>query len=472
MLSPRSPNGDSDFSRAPWNTPESPSRVTGSALNPIVETSDLHAMLIDAVETGNRVACGRVLGEGADPNARKKVTVNVRLPVRRLVSWGGGSSVQIESDTRFGESALCIAMRDGREDIVRVLLQNDEIDPNAPIEWRIVDSSAKWTREQWDAHKGWAADLEHRLHFDSALDFALHSGPLPFNPRGGHISFNNPSPTDNLSAIHTLAPSVGIVTLLLQHGAQVSEKTVEAASNLSDASFLDLLRRHLQSPLKPSAGRRPVSIYEQPAALTARVEAGPPNADQLADLYSNINALQRLVRERDNRIAELESERRIRNTHVAELEGKASGLSSVIEQMKLQMAAEEEGRVRTVGVPFDPQGGGAGEIRLAVGDLVLVRRQFSDGWCYGHNLVSGLDGFFPLESSPSGDPKFPLTFPARVSSRDVRIQTLNPVPPQSSDGVLPVGGGVIGAVLKRAQSARARVRKASVSTAAAAGMTA
>ncbi|KXS09622.1 hypothetical protein M427DRAFT_63820 [Gonapodya prolifera JEL478] len=462
---------DTSPSRAHLTVPEPSLRpnTLGSNSDP----SDLNAMLIDAVETGNRVACGRVLGEGADPNARKKVTVNVRLPIRRL--WGEGG-VQIESDTRFGESALCIAIRDGREDIVRVLLQNDEIEPNAPIEWRIVDSAVKWTRELWDAKKGWAADPDRKLRFESALDFALFSGSRPFNPRGGHIFFDNPQPTDVLSDVRSLTPSIGVVTLLLQHGAHVSEKSVDAASSLSDPAFLDLLRRHLQDPLKPTAGRRPVSVYDPPPPGMTKAEESVESAlsaDHFTELYSKINSLQRAVKDKENRIAELESERRIRNTQVAELEGKVTGLSSVIDQLKKQMSAEEEGRVRTVTLPFDPQpGSSANEIRLVAGDLILVRRQFSDGWAYGHNLVTAMEGFFPLESSPSDDPKEPFIFPTRVASRDVRMPTLSIVPPQSPDGSAPSNGGIVGAVLKRAQSARARVRKASVTTAAAAGVTA
>ncbi|KXS09664.1 hypothetical protein M427DRAFT_140616 [Gonapodya prolifera JEL478] len=233
--------------------------------------------LIEAVEAGN-VELVRSLvspdGGGADPAlARKTVTLNVTYGSKILVKKqrtgsggllfgsssgsgtgggmnGSGESIVEEKEEKrvesvLAESALCLAVRSGRSDVVAVLVDAGA-PPNSPISWRIPQHHNPWTLNFWTSQR-WT-DLPY-CNFSSAIHFALTSASLPFNRRGATVALINPSHPQQCAEMYQMSPSFDIVKCLLSKGARVTEVEMNAARRLAnlDRAFVKLLEAHVRN---------------------------------------------------------------------------------------------------------------------------------------------------------------------------------------------------------------------------------
>ncbi|KAJ3343707.1 hypothetical protein HDU93_006619 [Gonapodya sp. JEL0774] len=182
---------------------------------------DPDARLIIAVETGHFSAVQKAISDGADPGARKRVVLTVKF------KFG-----ETKTDERPAESALCLAIRAGRQHIVRILLEAG-LDPNDPVDYAVPAAWKNWSLEDWASR--WSGSTT-RTYFPSALDFALHDEPNKiFNRPGAVVSFENPAVGfGHVWGRWTCTPNLDIVRLLLKHGARVSDSTLRAAVRLRD----------------------------------------------------------------------------------------------------------------------------------------------------------------------------------------------------------------------------------------------
>ncbi|KAJ3342291.1 hypothetical protein HDU93_002764 [Gonapodya sp. JEL0774] len=202
-----------------------------------------NARLIEAVEWGSASAARRACELGADVGARKKVTLRVKL-----------DSATKETDSVWAESALALAIRNGRPDVVRVLLEAG-CDANSRIRWKLSWYHSKWDKKKWDSQR-WLEDEAYK--YRSALEFALNCGRWDFNKMGAEVVLENPSDWDGVCDRFTLIPSIDIVQLLLKHGARVSEGELQAAKELAkgsnrwgdtfppEQSYYEVLQAHLR----------------------------------------------------------------------------------------------------------------------------------------------------------------------------------------------------------------------------------
>ncbi|KAJ3337940.1 hypothetical protein HDU93_000327 [Gonapodya sp. JEL0774] len=202
---------------------------------------EANGQLIEAVEAGDLEKVQAALAAGADPSlSRKSVSLNVKL--RNGIT---------KTDTQLMESALAIAIRDEKVDIVNCLLKA---------------AQQKWDNQRWFEHEA--------LKYASALDFSLAWGGRGFNKRGARVELQNPSDADHVCEDFPLSPNTDIIKALLAHGAQVTESILEAAFELSDRSFLRILEEHVhqwrpQNVLQ--TGRSPAhqAVAQPPAPVSA-----------------------------------------------------------------------------------------------------------------------------------------------------------------------------------------------------------
>ncbi|KXS20580.1 hypothetical protein M427DRAFT_131355 [Gonapodya prolifera JEL478] len=187
--------------------------------------------LIEALEEGRLESVLKALREGADPTkAAKTVTLVCKL---------GLFSDRLQ-DTRLMESALCIAIRSGKSEIVWSLLQSG-CDPNTPIQWKIATAVHSWTRATWDESRWWLSPT-----FPSALDFALASGGRAFNKRGAYVVLTNPSFSGQIYDWVDQTPDPDVIKVLLEHGADVSESCLDTASKLGNPQILAIMADHMR----------------------------------------------------------------------------------------------------------------------------------------------------------------------------------------------------------------------------------
>ncbi|KAJ3336915.1 hypothetical protein HDU93_001983 [Gonapodya sp. JEL0774] len=210
--------------------------------------SESDRLVLLGVEMGSLELLRQGLGLGGSPNARKAIVLKVDLErspndaKRSFFEWVMNRQKKITErktveDISSGESALAIAVRDRRVDLVRELLVAGG-DPNTQISWRIPYWHSLWTRERWDATR-WLCTY----FFESALDLALESGLLAhrFNKRGPIVLIKNPSEGQEISEKRTLTPSLEIVQLLLANGARPGPASFNRAKKIQDPRFLEVL---------------------------------------------------------------------------------------------------------------------------------------------------------------------------------------------------------------------------------------
>ncbi|KAJ3344270.1 hypothetical protein HDU93_000060 [Gonapodya sp. JEL0774] len=188
-----------------------------------------NARLMEAVEFGNIAEVRTLLGSGrADANTCKRVTQRGSVIVRR----GGifsSNTMETVSDTVRAESALVVAVRNGRVDLARALLEAGA-NPNATVQWSVANFFQDWDMEAWET-KRWFPSYS----FSSALVLALQKGTAWFSGPGGHVQIPTPrSPEERYSRHQTfnLRPKIEMVLALLAYGAEVTDEVRNAAKRL------------------------------------------------------------------------------------------------------------------------------------------------------------------------------------------------------------------------------------------------
>ncbi|KAJ3338029.1 hypothetical protein HDU93_010095 [Gonapodya sp. JEL0774] len=212
----------------------------------MLRTKELDATLFEACEDGRVVDAVEALDLGADVNIRKRVTTMV------IVSEGGETNPKAE--TREAESALCVAVRGGHVEAVRILLERGA-DPEAPIEWstprpRVIPPNFPPTTTSSPTPALASESSDSPLsssppyafwstpnHFPSALHLSLTSGARRFNKKGAAISVGGTqSLTSAPKTPHVLVhlkPNPAIVTLLAPYFSRIPHEVVDLAKSLA-----------------------------------------------------------------------------------------------------------------------------------------------------------------------------------------------------------------------------------------------
>ncbi|KXS12869.1 hypothetical protein M427DRAFT_389939 [Gonapodya prolifera JEL478] len=269
--------------------------------------------LIEAVEKRRLDLLRSALAAGADPNARKRITLTVSVP-------GFGT----RSETVFGESALVLAVLYAQDALVQELLDAGA-NVHAEVEWRVPNWESEWTMALWNRTR-WI--LHYRC--DSLLDLALGSpvlaspfrnveddytilgearGKLALNKDGGHVHIRTPSSQSEAHDTGNFVPTVGVVRLLLDWGAQITAGAREAAISLRERTYALLVeealakssarRLHgLSAPRRPDSGAAEkkrtfeARLVEETGKLTEFLEeekfAKDLRAAQLASLQQQL----------------------------------------------------------------------------------------------------------------------------------------------------------------------------------------
>ncbi|KAJ3342534.1 hypothetical protein HDU93_001920 [Gonapodya sp. JEL0774] len=236
---------------------EDPNVMTHSALNAA------NLLLLEAAEIGDVEGLEAALKAGAEPYARKVVTLRClvfeemkrskKLLSDEVVLKGVG-----RSENRYltwnAESALALAIIFNHTDCVATLLQG-RADPNLPVSWSVVRGRPIWVQDEWNQLSVGQYDLTYR--FDSALALALgwgdsferdgtsvqiigeeeRQGQLVLNKRGAVIRLATPTNVQETVQLAKLSPNPDIVALLIKAGATVTDSHWDAARKLEDKDF-------------------------------------------------------------------------------------------------------------------------------------------------------------------------------------------------------------------------------------------
>ncbi|KXS10953.1 hypothetical protein M427DRAFT_158650 [Gonapodya prolifera JEL478] len=312
-------------------------------------------LLIDAIEMGNTPLVKRLLAEGADPNARKKVTLvcDVRIGRRPLGKVKVKSSklfgdvyedrfeniVEQKTDTILGETALAVAIFSGRMDIIHILLDAGA-DPNMPVEWQNANTVPAWSPARWNDTRWvrtYTAESPLLLavgrcikvtDFDgesSAWAALAEKGKLRVNKMGGEVRLLNPEAWTQAYRECELFPRIDIVEALLRRGAKVTKDICEAARRAEDTRVLELLQpRALDlgldtSPARGSIGvaRRIQDVRSSPSMPPAPLPAHTAPPAEPTPGHGDM-ALSRLLVDQMRQNEELRKE--IRNLHMLSAE--------------------------------------------------------------------------------------------------------------------------------------------------------
>ncbi|KAJ3337661.1 hypothetical protein HDU93_000739 [Gonapodya sp. JEL0774] len=207
-------------------------------------SGELDAVLITAIEKRSKEALILALAAGASPNARKQVTLKVKI----ANDW--------RTETVGAETALALAVVYGRLDFVRTLIHAGA-DVESPVEWRIPNFETNWTSSTWDNSK-WLL----QYHFDSIIEVALGTGTLltnfndvetkfteelsvnarfALNKDGGAVTVTNPSTLTSTCDFGKMTPDLAIIKLLLRHGARSTPACTARVRALDKAPLLRVL---------------------------------------------------------------------------------------------------------------------------------------------------------------------------------------------------------------------------------------
>ncbi|KXS17776.1 hypothetical protein M427DRAFT_54362 [Gonapodya prolifera JEL478] len=265
-----------------------------------------NALLIEAVERGDLNAAKDAIERGAQAStARKRVTCEVEMP--------DGNR---EAESCLGETVLCLAVRDGRADMVEALLVAGA-NPNTPISWKIANVVDWWTPENWDDGAGaWDDD---NLTFSSTLEFALTRDRWPFNPPGADITVDNPVAEEQVCKWISVDPRTDIVALLLRHGSKVGDDEKKAAKAL-EGDGAEEMRRLVESHAPPEKHERSKRVVgpgglsrmnTAPVAFSLGLfDNGRTDGARMAPVKEEQSALSRLEEKQRKEIADLKKKLR------------------------------------------------------------------------------------------------------------------------------------------------------------------
>ncbi|KAJ3321228.1 hypothetical protein HDU93_003416, partial [Gonapodya sp. JEL0774] len=230
--------------------------------------------LIDAVEKSDLTAVLSALTGGADPNARKRVTLACfvyegskwttplfsRTPTEKPV----GAFTTLNEAT-LGESALGLAILQDNAALVRLLLDHGA-DPTLPVEWKIIRGRTVWTLAIWNniIQRGtW--DIHYK--FGSALELALGEG-IAMDPMGE-------SRIESLGATsrELWINKPGFVMLLDPGSKTTKEETFRTVQFIPNLQILDILLRHNQVRVTPTLQTLIASCANHPELLRKLHEA-------------------------------------------------------------------------------------------------------------------------------------------------------------------------------------------------------
>ncbi|KAJ3337395.1 hypothetical protein HDU93_001145 [Gonapodya sp. JEL0774] len=249
---------------------------------------DLNGRLIEEIEKGRLEQVETLLRDGADGTlARKKVSINVVIGKIRKV------------ETLPGESALTLAIRNSRLDIVQKLVEHG-CNVNHIVSWKVPQHWDPWTMAKWEKDR-WSPVTK----FGTALELALSHGTFDFNIPGSVVSVNQPSAAVQVRKPFALSPNREIVEYLLTHGAQITELSFDLARDLRDGkdksgrSFMrqPVFWQLLESHLRRISGT-PSSLATQPAvtnlteALSEQRKIVAEQQIQISELMRHVSTLQ------------------------------------------------------------------------------------------------------------------------------------------------------------------------------------
>ncbi|KXS09700.1 hypothetical protein M427DRAFT_63599 [Gonapodya prolifera JEL478] len=292
-------------------------------------------LLIDAVESGEALRVRGALKAGAHPDTRKECTFSWNVFPKKEGDDNGntvGVGVpEVKTETHPGESALTLAILSGRADIVELLLlagANVHVAADWPISAPVENV---WAFSNWEDYhcvtfsyptalglaigKGGKTRWNsggHRPDWGNEMD----RGSVRVNKKGARVHVDTPKSEPDTCAILTFTPSLEIVSLLLRHGARVTDVALRAAGQLDDSRFSSLLVHHQEllvkevlaqheAAIKAMPGRRPV--IPTPAAATREVPLSERGKDDAGTTPASATPASASNPELESWLAKLES---------------------------------------------------------------------------------------------------------------------------------------------------------------------
>ncbi|KAJ3335280.1 hypothetical protein HDU93_005958 [Gonapodya sp. JEL0774] len=178
---------------------------------------ELDHQLINVVESGKIDEVRGLLTLGACPSARKAVTLEIRFP-----GHPADGSEETKSDTIECESALALAFFHRHVDAVALLLQHGA-DANAEVE------CSRWENGVVQRNRRQTSNI----------------GEQPQSQQSWWASYRSePETKEDARQYFHLSPHLDIVRLLLQNGANVTDRGMDAAKAFPDKRFAKLLAEH------------------------------------------------------------------------------------------------------------------------------------------------------------------------------------------------------------------------------------
>ncbi|KXS11178.1 hypothetical protein M427DRAFT_73147 [Gonapodya prolifera JEL478] len=409
--------------------------------------------LIEAIESNNLPLVQKALREGADPNARKRVTELAAGPYspyqqpNYLAAFGQAGLLpqtvvpSQQYEIALAESALALAIIHASPTIVGTLIQAGA-DPIRPVEWTF---KAKGNYSDPFAPNFGVPPRHLTFRWNSAIEFALAEGPVSVHRKDGKVASG-----EGLTL--NLTPRVDVIAVLLRDApGAINANLLTKAKQLHDERIASLIEKRLQGDYDTARGvvTPPPALPPRRADINGRVEELAAKLEQLTAKFSaDTEKLEQRVRELENRNGELERQ----------LQTMSVQLNSKLDQTTLARITRLEQQVTNLGVQqpsnhaqaappvdvkrlmhvvgdFTPCD--ADEIALSAGERVFCNFEYPDGWGSGFNTSTGGSGFFPmacLSDTPTLSPA-PVSVGVRTSSVVAPLRTPPPSNPSAARAV-------------------------------------